>query len=198
MPVVPVTQQTEHRVKEQSLKHESPLSGADDFTLLVQSDSKTKETVEELLDVQGLLASAVGMPAKAVETEAHAMVTKLLSRAKMLASPEALEAIKQEVATGLQDVGVWDSSTVREKAEVAAQARQSGIKVHFGQLMTIASIKFYELAKHLQKVKTRGDCAKDEAGAPVVCQELGANPTSVQGLNACLAYGCIPGHTVTR
>ena len=80
------------------------------------------------------------------------MVTKLLSRAEMLASPEALEAIKQE-ATGLQDVGVWDSSTVREKAEVAAQARQSGTKVHFGQLMTIASIKFYELAKHLQKVK---------------------------------------------
>ena len=39
MPVVPVTQQTEHRVKEQSLKHESPLSGADDFTLLVESDS---------------------------------------------------------------------------------------------------------------------------------------------------------------
>ena len=65
MPVVPVTQQTEHRVKEQSLKHESPLSGADDFTLLVKSDSKTKEIVEELLDVQGLLASAVGVPAKA-------------------------------------------------------------------------------------------------------------------------------------
>ena len=72
MPVVPVTQQTEHRVKEQSLKHESPLPGADDFTLLVESDSKTKETVEERL-----LANAVNMPAKAVETEAHAMVTKL-------------------------------------------------------------------------------------------------------------------------
>ena len=43
----------------------------------------------------------------------------------------------------------------------------------------------------------RGDCAKDEAGAPAVYQELGANPTSVQGLNACLAYGCTPGHTVT-
>ena len=57
MPVVPVTQQTEHRVKEQSLKHESPLSGADVFTLLVESDSKTKEIVEELVDVQGLLAS---------------------------------------------------------------------------------------------------------------------------------------------
>ena len=50
--------------------------------------------------------------------------------------------------------------------------------MHFGQLMTIASIKFYELAKHLQKVEGRivfrGDCAKDEAGAPAVYQELGA------------------------
>ena len=66
----------EHRVKEQSLKHESPLSGADDFTLLVESDSKLKGIVEELLDVQSLLAYAVDMPSKAVE--AHAMVTKLL------------------------------------------------------------------------------------------------------------------------
>ena len=106
MPVVPVTQQTEHRVKEQSLKHKSPLSGADDFTLLVESDSKTKEIIEELLDVQGLIATAVGMPAK---------------------------------AAGLQDIGVWDSATVWEKAEVAAQARQSGIKVRFGQLTSPAS-----------------------------------------------------------
>lgn len=67
--------------------------------------------------------------------------------------------------------------------------------------MTIASIKFHELAKHLQKVKGRivyrGDCAKDEHGVAAVYQELGANPTSVQGLNACLAYGCIPGNITT-
>ena len=35
--------------------------------------------------------------------------------------------------------------------------------------MSAASIKFWELAKHLQKVKGRivyrGDCAKDEEGA---------------------------------
>ena len=34
----------------------------------------------------------------------------------------------------------------------------------------------------------RGDCAKDEHGAAAVCQELGANPTSAQDLNACIAY----------
>ena len=67
--------------------------------------------------------------------------------------------------------------------------------------MTIASIKFAELATHLQKMKGRivyrGDCAKDEHGAAAVYQELSANPTSVQGLNACLAYGLLPGHKAT-
>ena len=67
--------------------------------------------------------------------------------------------------------------------------------------MTIASIKFYELADHLHKMKGRivyrGDCAKDEHGAAAVYQELGANPTSVQRLNACLAYGSLPGNRAT-
>ena len=41
----------------------------------------------------------------------------------------------------------------------------------------------------------RGDCARDENGAAAVYQDMGANPTSVQGLNACLAYGSLPGHS---
>ena len=44
------------------------------------------------------------------------------------------------------------------------------------------------------RIVYRGDCAKDEYGAAAVYQELGANPTSVQGLNACLAYGSLPGN----
>ena len=90
---------------------------------------------------------------------------------------------------------------MREQAEVAAEARHKGTSVHFGQLMTIASVKFSELAKHLQKHKGRivyrGDCAKDEYGDAAVCRELGANPTSVQGLNACVASGSLPGNKCT-
>ena len=86
-----------------------------------------------------------------------------------------------------------------KKEDVRAEAKRTGVSVHFGQLMTIASIKFFELAQHLQKMKGRivyrGDCAKDEHGAAAVYQELGANPTSVQGLNACLAYGSLPGNS---
>ena len=83
-----------------------------------------------------------------------------------------------------------------------SEAKKTGISVHFGQLMTIASINFFELTKHLQKMKGRiivyrGDCAKDEHGSAAVYQELGANPTSVQGLNACVAYGSLPGNCLT-
>ena len=67
--------------------------------------------------------------------------------------------------------------------------------------MTISPIKFSELAAHLRKhtgrIVYRGDCAKDEYGAAAVYQELGANPTSVQGLNACVAYGSLPGNQCT-
>ena len=128
------------------------------------------------------------------------MVTKLLSRAEMLSNPKALEAIRAE-ADGLVKAGTWDLGSVREKEDVRKEAKASGVSVHFGQLMTIASIKFYELADHLHKMKGRivyrGDCAKDEHGAAAVYQELGANPISVQGLNACLAYGSLPGNRAT-
>ena len=38
------------------------------------------------------------------------------------------------------------------------------------------------------RIVYRGDCARNENGVAAVYEELGANPTSVQGLNACLAY----------
>ena len=107
----------------------------------------------------------------------------------IISNPRALEAIRAE-ADGLVKAGTWDLSSVREKEDVRKEAKASGISVHFGQHMTIASIKFYELADHdhLQKMKGRivyrSGCAKDEHGAAAVYQELGANPTSVQGLNA--------------
>ena len=62
MPVIPITQQAEHRVKEQALKHKSPLAGADDFTLPVESGPEAKEIMDELLDVCGLMAAAVSLP----------------------------------------------------------------------------------------------------------------------------------------
>ena len=201
MPVVPVQEQQQHREKEQALKHISPLAGLDDFAAVIESDPTSKQIVEEIVDLNGLVSQVCGLePETQSSPEVSAMVTKLLSRAEMLASPEALAALRSE-ADGLRSVPVWDESNPREYAEVQKEAKHTGAKVHFGRLMTIVSIKFYELAKHLQKLKGRivyrGDCAKDEYGAAAVYQELGANPTSVQGLNNCLAYGALQGHATT-
>ena len=197
MPVIPVATQQQHREKEQELKHVSALSGYEDLAAVVESDEEASRLVEEVVDLNALMCMVHGIPKSAPTHEVSAMVTKLLSRAEMLSSPEALEAVRQEAA-GLRSVPVWDEENPREFADVQAQARRTGTKVHVGKLMSIASIKFWELAKHLQKVKGRivyrGDCAKDEEGAAAVYRELGANPTSVQGLNACLAYGSLPGN----
>ena len=202
MPIVPIQDHQEHRTKEQALRHVSPLAGLEDFAAVVESDPTSKRIVEEIVDLNGLVSQACGLDldGKQSSPEVAAMVTKLLSRAEMLASPEALAALRSE-ADGLRAVPVWDETNPREYADVQKEAKSSGAKVHFGRLMTIVSIKFYELAKHLQKLKGRivyrGDCAKDEYGAAAVYQELGANPTSVQGLNNCLAYGALQGHATT-
>ena len=202
MPVIPTQGQEEHREREQTLRHVSPLANFEEFAAVVESDPTSQRIVEEIVDLNGLVSQVCGLnqDGKQSSPEVAAMVTKLLSRAEMLASPEALAALRSE-ADGLRSVPVWDETNPREYADVQKEAKHTGAKVHFGRLMTIVSIKFYELAKHLQKLKGRivyrGDCAKDEYGAAAVYQELGANPTSVQGLNNCLAYGALQGHATT-
>ena len=200
MPCGVVSQPSEHREKEQELKHVSPLSGLETFAAELETDPTANNIVGQLLDVNTLLADSLKIQHPEPDSDINAMVTKLLSRSEMLASPEALSAVRKE-AEGLENAGTWDLKSVREHADVRSEAKKTGISVHFGQLMTIASIKFFELAKHLQKMKGRivyrGDCAKDEHGSAAVYQELGANPTSVQGLNACVAYGSLPGNCST-
>ena len=199
-PVVPISVDPQHhREKEQDLKHISALA-SEAIAVAVESDESKvdiEKEVTEIMDLNGLMSDILGIPKGKPCAEVNAAVTKLLSRAEMLSSPEALQAVKAE-ADGLVAKGTWDLSSVREQDEVRSEAKATGTSVHFGQLMTIASIKFHELAKHLQKVKGRivyrGDAAKDELGFAAVYQELGANPTSVQGLNATLAYGSIPGN----
>ena len=191
----------EHRVKEQSLKHISALAGADTFALAVETDEVANQMAECLMDLETLVRTAFDIPEDPKHHgRVHAMVTKLLSRAEMLANPKAVEKVKEE-ATSLTDIGTWDLDSVQEYDAVKAEAKASKVSVHFGRLMTIASIKFWELAEHLHKMKGRivyrGDCARDENGVAAVYEELGANPTSVQGLNACLAYGSLPGHACT-
>ena len=194
------TMYEEHRAKEQGSRHIAALAGFAELAAVVETDETTKHRVSDIVDLNGLISEIEGLPRDPSSPEVMAMVTKLLSRAEMLASPEALAAAGAE-ADGLRSVPTWDENNPREFEDVRSESRKSGIKVHFGKLMTIASIKFYELAKHLQKMKGRivyqGDCAKDQEGAAAVYRELGANPTSVQGLDACMAYRALPGHQTT-
>ena len=126
----------EHREIEQHLKHVSALSGFEDLAVAVESDEKAHNMVSELLDLEALLGNSVGTDSD----EVHGMVTKLLSRAEMLSDPRALQAIRDE-ADGLVKAGTWDLNSVQEYQHVKDQAKKSGVSVHFGQLMTIASIQ---------------------------------------------------------
>ena len=132
--------------------------------------------------------------------EVLAAVTRLLSRQEAMSNPAAKAKIREE-AEGLIDKGTWDLSTVTERAELIAGAKKAGIKIHLGQLMSICSEKFAELAEHLRVLKGRivfrGDIVKDQEGAAAVFQDLAANPTSVAGINNNIAYGMIPGHTTS-
>ena len=198
LPVVAINHDEEHREKEQGSRHFAALAGFVELAAVIETDETTKQLVSDIVDLNGLISEIEGLPRDPSSPEVTAMVTKLLLRAEMLTSPEALAAVRAE-ADGLRSVPTWDEDHPREFEDVRSESRKSGIKVLFGKLMTIASIKFYELAKHPLLMKGRivyrGDCAKDEEGAAAVYRELGANPTSAQGLNACMAYGALPGQT---
>ena len=143
MPCGVVSQLSEHREKEQELKHISSLSGLETFAAELETDPTANNIVGQLLDVNTLLADSLKIQHPGPDSDINAMVTKLLSRSEMLASPEALSAVRKE-AEGLEHAGTWDLKSVREHADVRSEAKKTGISVHFGQLMTIASIKFFE------------------------------------------------------
>ena len=118
----------------------------------------------------------------------------------MLHDPKALDAVRKE-AEALLSKGTWDLSSVREKTSVQTEARDTGIKVHLGSLMSICSRKFAELAEAFQALKGRivyrGDITRDEVGASAIFQDLAASPSSIQATNANIAYGMVPGHKTT-
>ena len=128
-----------HREIEQHLRHVSALSGLEDLAVAIESDETAHSMVSELLDLEAPLGDSISSKPE----EVHMMVTKLLSRSEMLNDPRALKAIREE-ADGLEKARTWDLNSVREHQEVKDEAKKSGVSVHFGQLMTIASIKFFE------------------------------------------------------
>ena len=106
--------------EEQSLKHISALAGADTFALAVETDEVANQMAECLMDLETLVRNAFDIPEDPEHHgRVHAMVTKLLSRAEMLANPKAVEKVKEE-ATSLTDIGTWDLDSVQEYDAVKA------------------------------------------------------------------------------
>ena len=129
------------------------------------------------------------------------MVTRLLDRKEMLSKPAALEAVRKE-ADGLAAGGTWLLDTVQELQTLKQTAKNTGEKVIIGQLMSICSEKFAELADESKKllkgrIVFRGDNARDENGALAIYQDLAASPTLVTSANANIAYGLFRGNKTT-
>ena len=97
--------------------------------------------------------------------------------------------------------GTWDLKTVTERSDLISQSKKSGVRIHLGQLMSICSEKFAELAEHLRVLKGRivfrGDIVKDQEGAAAIFQDLAASPTSIAGINNNIAYGLFQGRSTT-
>ena len=93
----------------------------------------------------------------------------------------------------------WLPETMIEKDDLIERARKSGKKIHMGNLLTICSIKFHEMAQEYWKYKGRicfrRDEVKDEYGAPAVFQNLSESPTGVHTTNTTIAWGSLPGHS---
>ena len=108
----------------------------------------------------------------------------------------AQECIDGE-ARGLIANGTWNYAEVVSRKDL--MARKEPINV--GRLMTILSIKLYEIPE-LRKLKARivfrGDDIRDEANNLAILQELKVNPTSITGINFNLAYGAAKGHKTTQ
>ena len=96
----------------------------------------------------------------------NAMVVRTKKRKGMLNTPAAMKAMDDEWNKLSKQV-VWDLTTVREQDEVAAQARNNNIKVHFGNIFGNCGVKGSEFKdsdpakKWKARFVFRGSDAKD-------------------------------------
>ena len=160
-----------------------------------------KDTLEKANDEPNALEFAWRRrhrdPASVVDA-IHGAIHKLLTRAETYADPKAIDSIRAEAA-GLQKYHTWLETPMLRK-DLFARAMKERKTFHFGELLTICSIKHAEspdLAKHKGRICYMGDRAKDQHGQAAVYQELSSSPTGIFDVNAAIAWGCCPGNTTT-
>ncbi len=102
----------------------------------------------------------------------------------------------------LRDKYVWDETTVREWADVASEARASGIEVNFGYLFGICVEKNSELPKGHPKRKFKGrvvfqgNRVTNQSWEAAIFQDLGSCPATMEASKAADCYGLAPGNDV--
>ena len=125
-----------------------------------------------------------------------ALVHQPVPANEMLTNKESVKALEKEW-TKLEGKDAWKIDTVREKSEVAEEARKTERKIHFGRLMQLCHIKNYQLDRKLWQYKGRivfrGDNVRDENGQFAVFSEQGTSASHLMAARVVDALAHMPG-----
>lgn len=125
-------------------------------------------------------------------------IHKLLTRKEMLQDETAMKAVGGEVAD-FRKINVWDESAVQERSDRIAQAKREGTDLHVAQLMSIFSIKHWEVPskrKHKARVVFRGDQIFVPHGGAAQFGQLYSAPTNIQAINLAIFFGMVWGNVI--
>ena len=128
-----------------------------------------------------------------------ALVSRPVGRKEMLSNPKAIEATKKEW-TGLNK-RCWEFESMREKDDVAREARESGEEIHFARAHTIMVEKHHILDEDdpRRKFKARGVCLgnqmTDQSNEAAVFSDLGSSPASFEASRWADFYGSVRGNS---
>ena len=128
-----------------------------------------------------------------------ALVSRPVGRKEMLSNPKAIEATKKEWA-GLNK-RCWEFKSMREKDDVAKEARETGEEIHFARAHTIMVEKHHILDEDdpRRKFKARGVCLgnqmTDQSNEAAVFSDLGSSPASFEASRWADFYGSLKGNS---
>ena len=126
-----------------------------------------------------------------LHSESFALIHKAVDIRQAMQIEGAAEAVNREwkkleepePINGKKRPAAWDVTQVKSKHEIAQKARETGIEVHFGEIMALCHLKNAELEEKIQawkgRVVYRGDLTKTEKGTYAVFTEQGTSASSM-------------------
>ena len=128
----------------------------------------------------------------------YALVAKILQQPEIQRTPAAKAALDKEWRK-LVDKGCWIEKQVREYDQVASEAQKKKLKVHFGRVFEICTLKGSELQegdpnrKYKGRSVFQGNKVLDENSDHALFAELGSSPASMEAGKIIDVYGSQPG-----